>query len=199
MFIELMMPSDHFILCHPHLFLPSMFPSIRVFFNESALPIRWPKYYTVEVTNRSKELLLIEEAPRFHKAYPTSEVRYLTCQAMSLRTFRISATHQDFSADILRVQTWILLPAAWHSYRGFPACECGFFQLSHLCWLSWAGSRLSYSSVIGFAITLAFFLFWTKLTTSGDTACRGESKLVCHKYWAFALEPGKHNYWARVS
>ena len=100
MFIELMMPSNHFILCHPHLFLPSMFPSIRVFFNESALPIRWPKYYTVEVTNRSKELLLIEEAPRFHKAYPTSEVRYLTCQAMSLRTFRISATHQDFSASL---------------------------------------------------------------------------------------------------
>ena len=94
------MPSNHFILCHPHLFLPSTFPSIGVFFNESALRIRWPKYYTVKVTNRSKELLLIEEAPQFHKAYSTSEVRYLTCQAMSLRTFRISATHQDFSASL---------------------------------------------------------------------------------------------------
>ena len=39
--IELVMPSNHFILCHPLLFLPSIFPSIRVFSNELALPIRW--------------------------------------------------------------------------------------------------------------------------------------------------------------
>ena len=37
------MPSSHLILCHPLLLLPSIFPSIRVFSNESALPIRWPK------------------------------------------------------------------------------------------------------------------------------------------------------------
>ena len=41
---ESVMPSNHLILCHPLLFLPSIFPSIRVFSNESALPIRWPKY-----------------------------------------------------------------------------------------------------------------------------------------------------------
>ena len=46
MSIELVMPSNHLILCHPLLLLPSMFPSIRVFFNESALPIRWPKYWS---------------------------------------------------------------------------------------------------------------------------------------------------------
>ena len=39
------MPSNHLILCHP-LLLPSFFPSIRVFFNESALRIRWPKYWS---------------------------------------------------------------------------------------------------------------------------------------------------------
>ena len=44
MSIELVMPSNHLILCHPLLLLPSIFPSIRVFSNESALPIRWPKY-----------------------------------------------------------------------------------------------------------------------------------------------------------
>ena len=38
------MPSNHLILCHPLLLLPSIFPSIRVFSNESALRIRWPKY-----------------------------------------------------------------------------------------------------------------------------------------------------------
>ena len=40
-----MMPSNHLILCHPLLLLPSIFPSIRVFSNESALCIRWPKYW----------------------------------------------------------------------------------------------------------------------------------------------------------
>ena len=44
--IESVMPSNHLILCHPLLFPPSIFPSIRVFYNESALHIRWPKYWS---------------------------------------------------------------------------------------------------------------------------------------------------------
>ena len=44
MSIESVMPSNHLILCRPLLLLPSIFPSIRVFSNESALRIRWPKY-----------------------------------------------------------------------------------------------------------------------------------------------------------
>ena len=44
--IELVMPSNHFILCHPLLLLPSTFPSIRVLSNESVLSIRWPKYWS---------------------------------------------------------------------------------------------------------------------------------------------------------
>ena len=43
---ELVMPSNHFIFCHPLLLLPSIFPSIRVFSNESALCMRWPKYWS---------------------------------------------------------------------------------------------------------------------------------------------------------
>ena len=43
--IELVMPSNHLILCNPLLLLPSIFPSIRVFSNELALDIRWPKYW----------------------------------------------------------------------------------------------------------------------------------------------------------
>ena len=46
MSIELAMPSSHLILCHPLLFLPSIFPSIRVFSNESTLCMRWPKYWS---------------------------------------------------------------------------------------------------------------------------------------------------------
>ena len=46
MSIESVMPSNHLILCRPLLLLPSIFPSIRVFSNESALRIRWPKYWS---------------------------------------------------------------------------------------------------------------------------------------------------------
>ena len=47
MSIESVMPSNHLILCHPLLLLPSIFPSIRDFSNESALSIRWPKYWSL--------------------------------------------------------------------------------------------------------------------------------------------------------
>ena len=46
MSIESVMPSNHHILCHPLLLLPLIFPSIRVFSNESVLRIRWPKYWS---------------------------------------------------------------------------------------------------------------------------------------------------------
>ena len=46
MSIESVMPSNHLILCRPLLLLPSVFPSIRVFSSESALCIRWPKYWS---------------------------------------------------------------------------------------------------------------------------------------------------------
>ena len=46
MSIESVIPSNHLVLCHPLLLLPSIFPSIRVFSNELALCIRWPKYWS---------------------------------------------------------------------------------------------------------------------------------------------------------
>ena len=50
MSIELVMPSNHRILCHPLLLLPSTFPSIRVFSDELALLIRWPKYWCFSIS-----------------------------------------------------------------------------------------------------------------------------------------------------
>ena len=50
MSIELVMPFNHLILCCPLLFFPSIFPSIRAFSNESALHIRWPKYWSFSVS-----------------------------------------------------------------------------------------------------------------------------------------------------
>ena len=54
--IELVMPSNYLILCHPLLLLPSIFPSIRVFSNELALHIRWPTYWSLSFSiNPSNE------------------------------------------------------------------------------------------------------------------------------------------------
>ena len=61
MSIESVMPSNHLILCRPLLLLPSIFPSIRVFSNESVLHIRWPKYwsfsFTISLSNEHPELI----------------------------------------------------------------------------------------------------------------------------------------------
>ena len=47
LFVELVMPSKHLILCHPLLLLPSIFPRIRIFSSESVIHIRWPKYGSI--------------------------------------------------------------------------------------------------------------------------------------------------------
>ena len=50
MAIELVMPSNHLILCCPLLLLPPIFPSIRVFSSESALRMRWPSYWSFSIS-----------------------------------------------------------------------------------------------------------------------------------------------------
>ena len=61
MYIESMVPSNHFILCHCLLLMPSIFPSIRVFSSESALCIRWPTYwnfsFSISPSNEYSELI----------------------------------------------------------------------------------------------------------------------------------------------
>ena len=59
MFIELVMPSNHLILCCPLLLLPSIFPSHRVFSNELVLRIRWPKYWSFSISPYNEYLGLI--------------------------------------------------------------------------------------------------------------------------------------------
>ena len=54
MSIDSLIPSDHLILCHLLLLLPSIFPSIRVFSNESVLRIRWPKYWSFSISSSNE-------------------------------------------------------------------------------------------------------------------------------------------------
>ena len=65
--IELVMPSNHLILCRPLLLLPSIFPSIRVFSNESVLRIRWPKYWSFSFSISSSSVHVLHPRIRVIK------------------------------------------------------------------------------------------------------------------------------------
>ena len=95
MSIELVMPSNHLILCRPLLLLPSIFPSIRVFSNESVLHIRWPKYrsfsFTISPSNEYSRLiffrmdwlnlLAIQETLKSLLQHHSSKASVLWCSA----------------------------------------------------------------------------------------------------------------------
>ena len=93
MFIESVMPYNHLILCHPLLLLPSIFPSIRVFLNESVLCIRWPKYWSFSFSIRPSsecsgfisfrmdwlDLLAVQETLKSLLQYHSSKASILQC------------------------------------------------------------------------------------------------------------------------
>ena len=94
MSIESVMPSNHLTLCHPLLLLPSVFPSIRVFSNESVLHIKWPKYwsfsFSINPSNEYSRLISFRIdwfeylAPRdSQKSPPTPQYKTINSSALS--------------------------------------------------------------------------------------------------------------------
>ena len=101
MSIELVMPFNHLILCHPLLFPPSIFPSIRVFSHESVLHIRWPKYwsfsFSISPSNEYSgliyfkidwlDLLAIQGTLKSFLQHHSSEASILQCSAFFMVQF----------------------------------------------------------------------------------------------------------------
>ena len=92
MFIESVMPSNYLILCHPLLLLPSIFPSIRVFSNESVLRIMWPKYQSFSISPFNEYSGLISFRIDFFdllavqgtlKSSPTKQFKSINSSALS--------------------------------------------------------------------------------------------------------------------
>ena len=95
MSIESVMPSNHLILCRPLLLLPSIFPSIRVFSNESVFPIRWPNYWSFSFSISSSseysglisfridwlDLLAVQETLKSLLQHHSSKASILQCLA----------------------------------------------------------------------------------------------------------------------
>ena len=102
---ESVMPSNHLILCHPLLLLPSIFPSIRVFSNESALRIRWPKYWSFSInvspSNKHSELI-------------SFRMDYLNLPAIQ-GTLKSLLQHRSSNASILRYSAFFIVQLS-HPY-----------------------------------------------------------------------------------
>ena len=106
--IESMMPSNHFILCLPLLLLPSLFPSIRVFSNESALFIRWPKSwsfsFSISPSNEYSGLI----------SFRNDWSNHLTVQ----RTLKSLMQHCNSKAAILPCSAFFMVqPSSVHDYQ----------------------------------------------------------------------------------
>ena len=98
--IESVMPSDHLILCRPLLLLPSVFPSIRVFSSESALSIRWPKYWSFSLSlSPSSE----------HSGLPSFRIDWFDLLAVQ-GTLRTLLQHHSSKASILQHSAFFYSP-----------------------------------------------------------------------------------------
>ena len=103
--IESVMPSNHLILCHPLLLLPSIFPSIRVFSNELAVHIRWPKYWSFRFSSEYSRLISL----RIH-----------WFDLLSAKMTLKSLFQHHWTASILRCSAFFMvqLLTSVHDYRG---------------------------------------------------------------------------------
>ena len=113
MSIESVMPSNHLILCCPLLLLPSIFPSIRVFSNESTLHIRWPKYwsfsFSISPSNEYSglisfwmdwlDLLAVQGTLKSLLQHHSSKASVLRCSAF----FIVQLSHQYMTTDSLQI------------------------------------------------------------------------------------------------
>ena len=99
------MPSNHLILCHPLLLLPSIFPSIKVFSNESVLHIRWPKYWSF-----SFSIILSNE----YSGLISFRMDWLDLLAVQ-RTLKSLLQHHDEKASILQCSAFSILQLS-HPY-----------------------------------------------------------------------------------
>ena len=120
MSIELVMPSNHLIFCHPLLLPPSIFPSIRVFSNESVLCIRWPKYWSfsfnISPSNKYSglisfrmdwlDLLEVQRTLKSLLQHHSSKASILWCSAF----FTVQLSHPYMTTGkIIALTRWIFV------------------------------------------------------------------------------------------
>ena len=133
MSIESVMPSNHLILCHPLLLPPSIFPSIRVFYSESVLHIRWPKYWV----SASASVLPIN----IQDWFPLGWTGWISLQSKGLSRVFSNTTvqqHQFFNSQLSRNPHFLDAP---HEYNCPGLCFLRVIfsgkWLGMAMWISW--------------------------------------------------------------
>ena len=111
MSIESVMPSDHLVLCHPLLFLPSICPSIRVFSSDSVLQIRWPKYWSFSISPSNEYSGLI--------SFSTDWFDLLAAQG----TLKNLLPHHSSKASILWCSAFFTVQLSF-AYIRYPLTKC---------------------------------------------------------------------------
>ena len=109
MSIELVIPSSHLILCQPLLLPPSIFPSIKVFSNESVLHIRWPKYWRSEERRVGKECLpglcITQDCPQFSSVQSFSHVRLFATSWTAAHQASLSITNSWSLLKLMSIES----------------------------------------------------------------------------------------------
>ena len=127
MSIESVIPSNFLILCHPLLLLPSIFPRIRVFSNESALRIRWPKYwnFSFKISPSNKysglisfrvnwlELLAVQRTLKSLFQHHNSKASILRCSAF----FIVQLSHPYIPTGKIRIRALCTIAPNWKQPR----------------------------------------------------------------------------------
>ena len=131
MSIEPVMPSNHLILCHPLLLQPSVFPRIRVFSNESALRIRWPKYWSFSICPSNAYSGLISFRTDWFFSLLSKGQQESSCSRRVLRVLLKSLLqHHDLKASIFWHSAFFVVQLS-HLYMttGKPMAILSFFNL----------------------------------------------------------------------
>ena len=164
MSVEVVTICNHFILCHPLLFLPSIFPRIRVFSNESGLCIRWPKYWSfnLNISPLYSQMYLIGIWLQFSNPSSSEKVSEFSFFHYFKLFCEITTTHNK-SSNLLFFVIWkklyiiVLVTPLIHQKYLF----LGIFQTSSTKFLSSGHCSLgTLSTVIGWFNFSPFCWFW---------------------------------------
>ena len=162
MSLELVMLSNHLILCRPLLLLPSFFPRIRVFSNESTFRIRWPKYWSFS----------FNISPSYeHSGLISFRMDWLDLLAVQ-GTLKSLLQHHSSKASILRCWALLVSSNLWQ-----------FF--SHSC-PSWLLTFMKNSSQLLYRMSLTFFscliILLTRIIYWGFTKYQAQCWALCHLF-----------------
>ena len=179
-----MMPSNHLILCHPLLLLPSVFPSIRVFSNESVLRIRWPKYWSFSFSISSVQFSSVAQSCP------------ILCDLMDCNTLghpihhqlpEFTQTHVHWVGDTIQPFSCSVVPFS-SCLQSFPAS--GSFQMRQLFDSGNRSIRVTAStSVLPMNIQDWFPLWWTgwiSLLSKGLSRVFSNTTVQKHQFFGSA-------------